>query len=45
MRDEPEGTVLDLFADVAINHGTAEFAEFTRKNNNWPDFFFFKNGA
>jgi hypothetical protein len=31
MQDEPEGTLLEVFADVAINHGEAEFAEFTGK--------------
>jgi undecaprenyl pyrophosphate synthase len=31
MRDEPEGTLLQVFADVAVNHGgRAEFAKITR---------------
>ena len=29
MRDKPEDTLLQVFANVAINHGDAEFAEFT----------------
>jgi hypothetical protein len=31
MRDEPEHTLLQVFADVAVNHGEAEFAGFTQK--------------
>ena len=29
MRDEPEDMLLQVFANVAINHGDAEFAKFT----------------
>ncbi len=27
IRDEPEGTLLQIFADVAVDHEVAEFAE------------------
>jgi hypothetical protein len=32
MRDKPEGTLLHVFADVAVDHvDVTEFAGFTRK--------------
>jgi len=45
MRDEPEGSLLQVFADVAINHDVVEFAGFTRKKKVTGLFFFFKNDA
>jgi len=41
MRDKPEYTLLQVLADMAVNHGGAEFAGFTRKKKNSRTFFFF----
>src|SRR6267154_1957645 len=44
MRDKPEYTLLQVLADMAVNHGGAEFAGFTRKKKIAGLFFFLKTG-
>src|SRR6267154_4721960 len=41
MQDKPEYTLLQVLADVAVNHGRALFAGFTRKKKNSRTFFLF----
>ena len=39
IQDEPEGTLLHVFADMAINHGKGKFARFTWKKKIGQTFF------